>query len=87
MIISKRNLGLYNKRMEEISNNIWEIFDNYEYYKMIRGIMNQYFNNQELTKRQTIRLYEFIYDLPQETCSKETINQLYKIARDDLEAE
>lgn len=87
MIISKRNLGLYNKRMEEVSRNIWDIFDNFEYYKTIRGIMDRYFKNQELSKRQAIRLYEFLYDLPQETCSEDIIDQLYEIAKRDLEME
>lgn len=87
MVISKKNLEKYNKKMEEISRDIWKVVDNFEYYSMIRGIMKDYFNNIELSKRQTLRLYEFIFDLKHHIYSKDIINQCYINAKNELEAE
>ncbi|WP_300954300.1 hypothetical protein [uncultured Clostridium sp.] len=53
----------YLNKMKEISEDIWQVLDHIDYYKTIRGIWNQYQSDQELTKRQIVRLFDFIYDL------------------------
>ena len=53
----------YLNKMKELTEDIWQILDHVEYYKTIRGIWDQYQSDQELTKRQIVRLFDFIYDL------------------------
>lgn len=52
----------YQTRMEELSKDIWQVLDYYEHYKTIRGIYAELKMSGQLTKRQAVRLFDFIYD-------------------------
>lgn len=77
MILNKKVLELYNLRMKKIQNNIWDLVENFEYYRKIRGIMNTYKEGKELSKRQLIRLYQFIIYMPESVIKKEELDDLY----------
>lgn len=77
MILNKKVLELYNLRMKKIQNNIWDLVENFEYYRKIRGIMNTYKEGKELSKRQLIRLYQFITYMPESVIKKEELDDLY----------
>lgn len=77
MILNKKVLELYNLRMKKIQNNIWDLVENFEYYRKIRGIMDTYKEGKELSKRQLIRLYQFIIYIPENVIKKEELDDLY----------
>ena len=61
--LSQDTEKLYKEIMDEISTDIWDVIDNFHYYKKIRGIWDEYIKYHELSKRQLVRLYCFIYEL------------------------
>lgn len=84
--ISDKTEELYNEIMADISTDIWDVIDNFEYYKKIRGIWSEYLQTQKLTKRQLVRLYSFIYELDdngQRVFTKADINEMYKNIKTD----
>lgn len=84
MVLKKEYIDMYNQRMEEIEKDIWDIIDNFEYYKKIRGIMFDLKRDKELSKRQTIRLYEFIMRKPEKVIKKTDIDNIYNLVIDKM---
>lgn len=77
LILKKKYVDLYNKKMNIIEKDIWDIIDNFEYYKMIRGIMYELQKNIRISKRQVIRLYEFLTDKKKAVIKKTEIDEIY----------
>lgn len=77
LILKKEYVDLYNKKMNIIEKDIWDIIDNFEYYKMIRGIMYELQKNIRISKRQVIRLYEFLTDKKKAVIKKTEIDEIY----------
>lgn len=77
LILKKKYADLYNKKMNIIEKDIWDIIDNFEYYKMIRGIMYELQKNSRISKRQVIRLYEFLTDKKKAVIKKTEIDEIY----------
>lgn len=77
LILKKKYVDLYNKKMNIIEKDIWDIIDNFEYYKMIRGIMCELQKNIRISKRQVIRLYEFLTDKKKAVIKKTEIDEIY----------
>lgn len=77
LILKKKYIDLYNKKMNIIEKDIWDIIDNFEYYKMIRGIMYELQKNIRISKRQVIRLYEFLTDKKKAVIRKTEIDEIY----------
>lgn len=70
-------VNLYNKKMKSIEKDIWGLVDNFEYYRMIRGIMRDLKILGTITKRQAIRLYQFIMGESHDTIKKSEIDDRY----------
>ena len=87
VIISNKNLKRYEKRMKQIENNIWDLLENYLYYSKIRGIMHMYKQSKTLSKRQVIRLYEFIEGEKPITYTNDILDCAYKRALTELKNE
>ena len=87
VIISNKNLKRYGKRMEQIENNIWDLLENYSYYSKIRKIMHMYKVSKPLSKRQVIRLYEFIEGEEPITYTNDILDWAYKRALTKLKNE
>lgn len=77
LVLKEEYVNLYNKKMEEIEKDIWDIIDKFEYYKKIRGIMKELQLSKHISKRQAIRLYEFLMGKPQRCIKKIEINEIY----------
>lgn len=52
----------YHDKMKELEGNIWQILDYQDHYKTIRGIYKELKETGYITKRQAVRLFDFIYD-------------------------
>lgn len=52
----------YLTKMEELSKDIWQVLKYQEHYFTIRGIYSELKQLGQLTKRQAVRLFDFIYD-------------------------
>jgi len=87
MKISNNNLKKYEERMKQVENNIWNLVNNLEYYNKIRGIMFEYSLGLKLSKRQTLRLYEFIYNITPKIYTKDKIDEEYINVKTMLEEE
>ena len=70
-------ISLYNKKMKSIEKDIWDLVDNFEYYTKIRGIMRDFKILGTITKRQAIRLYQFIMGERHDTIKKSEIDDRY----------
>lgn len=70
-------VNLYNKKMKSIEKDIWDLVDNLEYYSKIRGTMRDLKILGTITKRQAIRLYQFIMGESHDTIKKSEIDDRY----------
>ena len=84
MVLKKEYIDMYNQRMGEIEKDIWDIIDNFEYYKKIRGIMTELQLSEHISKRQSIRLYEFIMGKPERVIKKTDIDDIYNEVIDKM---
>lgn len=84
MVLKKEYIDMYNQRMDEIEKDIWDIIDNFEYYKKIRGIMTELQLSEHISKRQSIRLYEFIMVKPERVIKKTDIDDIYNEVIDKM---
>ena len=62
MKLSESAERTYQAKMKELSQDIWQVLEYYEHYKTIRGIHKELVTTGQITKRQAVRLFDFIYD-------------------------
>lgn len=62
MKLSDLSEKAYQRRMEELSHDIWQILQYQEHYFTIRGIYRELTTTGQITNRQAVRLFDFIYD-------------------------
>lgn len=60
--LSDNSERAYQERMKELSQDIWQVLRYQEHYFTIRGIYAELKKREQITKRQAVRLFDFIYD-------------------------
>lgn len=81
--LSELSEKAYQNRMKELESNIWQILTYQEHYMTIRGIYAELKSFGNITKRQAVRLFDFIYDCEFDEhgnvkfYSKEAINEAF----------
>lgn len=71
-------LKLYNKKLDFLSQNIWEIVDNIDYYRYIRYIMLRIQIDEEISKWDAIKLYNFIMGLANDYIPRNELEERYR---------
>lgn len=71
-------LKLYNKKLDFLSQNIWEIVDNIDYYRYIRYIMLRIQIDEEISKWDAIKLYNFIIGLANDYIPRTELEERYR---------
>lgn len=74
----------YQNKMRELSKDIWQVLKYQEHYMCIKGIHDELEKMGYITKRQAVRLFDFIYDCEFDEhgnvkfYSKEAINETFE---------
>ena len=81
----KRDMAkLYNKKLDLLSKNIWDIIDSIDYYRYIRYIMMRIKINEDITKWDAIKLYNFIMGFADEYIPRNELDEKYDKIKDKL---
>ena len=78
--LSESSERTYQNKMEELNKDIWQILKFQEHYFCIRGIHDELEKMGCITKRQAVRLFDFIYD-----CEFDENGNVKSYSKEDIE--
>ena len=80
MKLSESAERTYQERMKEVGQDIWQVLKYQEHYFCIRGIHEELVTTGHITKRQAVRLFDFIYD-----CEFDEHSNVKYYSKEDIE--